>query len=88
MADKVSPEVRSRIMAQVKSKGMKPEMTVESWRIVKGKKTRQVKYAIASLGPQRPADRLPGLARGLGYRKSSALCEGRYDGRGWQSGAY
>ncbi len=28
MADKVSPEVRSRIMAQVKSKGMKPEMTV------------------------------------------------------------
>ncbi len=28
MADKVSPEVRSRIMAQVKSKGMKPEMRV------------------------------------------------------------
>lgn len=28
MADSVSPEVRSRIMAQVKSKGMKPEMRV------------------------------------------------------------
>ena len=28
MADKVSPEIRSRIMAQVKSKGMKPEMHV------------------------------------------------------------
>ena len=28
MADSVSPEVRSRIMAQVKSKGMKPEMQV------------------------------------------------------------
>ena len=28
MADTVSPEVRSRIMAQVKSKGMKPEMQV------------------------------------------------------------
>ena len=28
MVDTVSPEVRSRIMAQVKSKGMKPEMKV------------------------------------------------------------
>lgn len=28
MVDKVAPEVRSRIMAQVKSKGMKPEMQV------------------------------------------------------------
>ena len=28
MTDTVSPEVRSRIMAQVKSKGMKPEMQV------------------------------------------------------------
>ena len=28
MVDSVSPEVRSRIMAQVKSKGMKPEMRV------------------------------------------------------------
>ena len=28
MVDTVSPEVRSRIMAQVKSKGMKPEMRV------------------------------------------------------------
>ena len=28
MADKVPPKVRSRIMAQVKSKGMKPEMKV------------------------------------------------------------
>lgn len=28
MVDSVSPEVRSRIMAQVKSKGMKPEMQV------------------------------------------------------------
>ena len=28
MTDTVSPEVRSRIMAQVKSKGMKPEMRV------------------------------------------------------------
>ena len=28
MADTVPPEVRSRIMAQVKSKGMKPEMKV------------------------------------------------------------
>ena len=28
MTDTVSPEVRSRIMAQIKSKGMKPEMTV------------------------------------------------------------
>ena len=28
MADTVSPEVRSRIMARVKSKGMKPEMQV------------------------------------------------------------
>ena len=28
MADKVTPDVRSRIMAQVKSKGMKPEMKV------------------------------------------------------------
>ncbi len=28
MADSVSPEVRSRIMARVKSKGMKPEMRV------------------------------------------------------------
>ena len=28
MADSVSPEVRSRIMAQVKSKGMKPEMQI------------------------------------------------------------
>lgn len=28
MVDTVSPEVRSRIMAQVKSKGMKPEMQV------------------------------------------------------------
>lgn len=28
MADSVSPDVRSRIMAQVKSKGMKPEMRV------------------------------------------------------------
>ena len=28
MPDTVSPEVRSRIMAQVKSKGMKPEMKV------------------------------------------------------------
>ena len=28
MADTVSPKVRSRIMAQVKSKGMKPEMQV------------------------------------------------------------
>ena len=26
MADTVSPETRSRIMARVKSKGMKPEM--------------------------------------------------------------
>ena len=28
MVDKVAPDVRSRIMAQVKSKGMKPEMQV------------------------------------------------------------
>ena len=28
MADTVSPETRSRVMAQVKSKGMKPEMKV------------------------------------------------------------
>lgn len=28
MADQVSPQVRSRIMGQVKSKGMKPEMQV------------------------------------------------------------
>lgn len=28
MVDKVTPDVRSRIMAQVKSKGMKPEMQV------------------------------------------------------------
>ena len=28
MADNVTPQVRSRIMAQIKSKGMKPEMRV------------------------------------------------------------
>ncbi len=34
MADTVSPEIRSQVMARVKSKGMKPEMTVR--RLVHG----------------------------------------------------
>ena len=39
-------------------------MKVESWRAVKGKQTRQVRYAITSLGPRIPADRLLKLVRG------------------------
>ena len=44
--------------------GQRQVMKVESWRMVKGKETRQVRYAITSLGTQIPADRLLGLVRG------------------------
>ena len=39
-------------------------MKVESWRSIKGKATRQVRYAITSLGTHTPADRLLQLVRG------------------------
>ena len=39
-------------------------MKVESWRSIKGKTTRQVRYAITSLGTHTPADRLLQLVRG------------------------
>jgi predicted transposase YbfD/YdcC len=38
-------------------------MKVESWRSIKGKTTRQVRYAITSLGTHTPADRLLQLVR-------------------------
>ena len=49
MADTVSPETRSRIMARVKSKGMKPEMQVR--RLLHGLGYR---YRPASLRSARP----------------------------------
>ena len=44
--------------------GHRQVMKVESWRRVKDKLTRQVRYAITSLGPRTSADRLLQLIRG------------------------
>ncbi|MCY4651770.1 MAG: ISAs1 family transposase [Dehalococcoidia bacterium] len=44
--------------------GQRQVLKVESWRAVKGKQTRQVRYAITSLGPRIPAARLMKLVRG------------------------
>ena len=44
--------------------GQRQVMKVESWRMVKGEMFRQVRYAITSLGPHTPADRLLNLVRG------------------------
>ena len=44
--------------------GHRQVMKVESWRRVKNKTTRQVRYAITSLGTRTPADRLLQLVRG------------------------
>ncbi len=44
--------------------GHRQVIKVECWRSIKGKTTRQVRYAITSLGTQTPADRLLQLVRG------------------------
>ena len=44
--------------------GQRQVVKVESWRMVKGEVSRQVRYAITSLGPHTPADRLLSLVRG------------------------
>ncbi len=44
--------------------GQRQVVKVESWRVVKGKQSRQVRYAITSLGPRTPAPRLLNLVRG------------------------
>ena len=44
--------------------GQRQVMKVESWRMVKGEITRQVRYAITSLGTHTSADRLLSLVRG------------------------
>ena len=62
-------------------------MKVESWRSIKGKTTRQVRYAITSLGTHTPADRLLQLVRDHwrienGLRTTGTGCEGRDHGGG------
>lgn len=44
--------------------GQRQVVKVESWRMVKGEVSRQVRYAITSLGPHTPAVRLLRLVRG------------------------
>lgn len=44
--------------------GHRQVMKLESWRSIKGKDTRQVRYAITSLGPQASPERLLRLLRG------------------------
>ena len=80
--------VTDALMRYLDWPGHRQVIKVESTRCIKGKETTQVRYAVTSLGPDVPPDKLLGFIRGHWGIENRTLRKRRHNGRGRFTGTH